>query len=208
MKRKQHSAQFKARVALEALKGQKTVNQMAAEYGVHPTQISHWKRQLQDGDQEVFSSKRQKQEKEEEELKAVLYQEIGQLKVELDWLKRKTASGTEAKRTMIERSHPRISIRRQCVLLRLNRSSLDYPPTQETEENLWLMRLIDQQYTRTPFYGSRRVTNWLEREGHRVNRKRVQRLMRRMGLEAIYPRPRLSMAGPEHKVYPCLLRGM
>ena len=86
MKRKQHSAQFKARVALEALKGQKTVNQMAAEYGVHPTQSSHWKRQLQDGVQEVFSSKRQKQEKEEEELKAVLYQEIGQLKVERDFL--------------------------------------------------------------------------------------------------------------------------
>jgi putative transposase len=91
MKRKQHSARFKARVAMEALKGHKTVNQLAAEYGVHPTQISHWKRQLQDGVQEVFSSKRQKQEKEEEELKAALYQEIGQLKVELDWLKRKTA---------------------------------------------------------------------------------------------------------------------
>ena len=64
---------------------------LASEYGVHPTQISHWKRQLQDGVQEVFSSKRQKQEKEEEELKATLCQEIGQLKVELDWLKRKTA---------------------------------------------------------------------------------------------------------------------
>ncbi len=91
MKRKQHSAQFKARVALEALKGQKTVNQLAGEFGIHPTQISHWKRQLQDGVQEVFSSKRQKQEQEEAELKAILYQEIGQLKVELDWLKRKTA---------------------------------------------------------------------------------------------------------------------
>ncbi len=91
MKRKQHSAQCKARVALEALKGQKTVNQLASDYGIHPTQISHWKRQLQDGVQEVFSSKRQNQEKEEAELKAVLYQEIGQLKVELDWLKRKTA---------------------------------------------------------------------------------------------------------------------
>ena len=91
MKRKQHSAQFKARVALEALKGQKTVNQLASDYGVHPTQISHWKRKLQEGVQEIFSSKRQKLEKEEEELKAVLYQEIGQLTVELDWLKRKVA---------------------------------------------------------------------------------------------------------------------
>jgi putative transposase len=109
---------------------------------------------------------------------------------------------------MIERSHPQISIRRQCTLVGLNRSSLYYPPTQEPEENLLLMRLIDQQYTRTPFYGSRRMTHWLRRAGHEVNRKRAQRLMRKMGLEAVYPRPRLSMAGPEHKVYPYLLRGV
>jgi len=109
---------------------------------------------------------------------------------------------------MIERGHPQISVRRQCTLVGLNRSSLYYPPTLETEENLQVMRLIDQQYTRTPFYGSRRMTHWLGRAGHEINRKRVQRLMRKMGLEAIYPRPRLSMAGPEHKVYPYLLRGI
>ena len=109
---------------------------------------------------------------------------------------------------MIERSHTQISIRRQCALLGLNRSSLYYLPAEETEENLRLMRLIDQQYTRTPFYGSRRMTNWLRREGIGVNRKRVQRLMQKMGLEAVYPRPRLSQARPEHKVYPYLLRGM
>lgn len=109
---------------------------------------------------------------------------------------------------MIERSNPQIGIRRQCTLLGLNRASLYYPPIQETEENLLLMRLIDQQYTRTPFYGSRRMTYWLGRAGHEVNRKRVQRLMRKMGLEAVYPRPRLSMAGLEHKVYPYLLRGV
>jgi putative transposase len=109
---------------------------------------------------------------------------------------------------MIEHSHPQISVRRQCTLVGLNRSSLYYPPTQETEENLLLMRLIDQQYTRTPFYGSRRMTHWLGSAGHEVNRKRVQRLMRKMGLEAVYPRPRLSQAAPEHKVYPYLLRGV
>jgi putative transposase len=109
---------------------------------------------------------------------------------------------------MIERSNPQISVRRQCTLVGLNRSSLYYPLTQETEENLLVMRLIDQQYTRTPFYGSRRMTNWLGRGGHEVNRKRVQRLMRKMGLEAVYPRPRLSQAAPEHKVYPYLLRGI
>jgi putative transposase len=90
-------------------------------------------------------------------------------------------------------------------LLGLHRSSLYYVPAQETQENLALMRLIDQQYTRTPFYGSRRMTAWLNREGHQVNRKRVQRLMGLMGLEAIYPKPRLSRPGSQHKVYPYLL---
>jgi transposase-like protein len=89
MKRRQHSAQFKAKVALEVLKGQSTLNELASKYGVHPTQITRWKAQLEEGVQEVFSNGRQKRAKEEEELRARLYQEIGQLKVELDWLKSK-----------------------------------------------------------------------------------------------------------------------
>jgi putative transposase len=86
-------------------------------------------------------------------------------------------------------------VRRQCELLGLRRSSLYYQPCGETAENLWLMRLIDEQYTAHPFYGSRKMAAWL-REVHQeeVNRKRVQRLMRRMGLEATYPKPRLSRA--------------
>ena len=109
---------------------------------------------------------------------------------------------------MIEPEQCQISIRRQCALLGLNRSSLYYVPAQQTQENLLLMRLIDQQYTRTPFYGSRRMSAWLEREGYQVNRKRVQRLMGLMGLEAIYPKPHLSLPSTEHKVYPYLLRGV
>ena len=100
-----------------------------------------------------------------------------------------------------------ISIRRQCGLLGLSRSSELYAPADVREEDLSLVRLIDRQYTRTPFYGSRRMTALLSREGHEVNRKRVMRLMRVMGLEAIYPRPRLSQRGPDHQVYPYLLRG-
>jgi putative transposase len=93
-------------------------------------------------------------------------------------------------------------------LLGLSRSSLYYEPGGETAENLRLMRLIDEQYTACPFYGSRRMTEWLTQQGEEVNRKRVQRLMRVMGLEAIYPKPRLSAAGRGHKVYPYLLRGV
>ncbi len=110
------------------------------------------------------------------------------------------------KRTLVEVDHPHLSVRRQCQLLGLNRSSLYYEPALETTENLALMRLIDEHYTACPFYGSRRWTAWLGTQGHEVNRKRVQRLMRLMGLEAIYPKPRLSVPERQHKVYPYLLR--
>jgi putative transposase len=108
----------------------------------------------------------------------------------------------------VEREHPDISIRRQCELLGVNRSGLYYQPLGESEENLQLMRLLDEQYTRTPFYGSRKITEWLRTKGFAVNRKRVSRLMELIGIEAIYPKPKLSQAGEGHKIYPYLLRGV
>ena len=98
--------------------------------------------------------------------------------------------------------------RRQCELLGLSRSSLYYQPAAETEEDLRLMRLLDQEYTAHPFLGSRRLTEWLIRQGEAVNRKRVQRLLRVMGLEAIYPKPKRSTAGRGHRIYPYLLRNV
>ena len=97
--------------------------------------------------------------------------------------------------------HQTLSIHRQCELLGLSRSSWYYVPVGESAENLALMRRIDEEYLRTPFYGSRKLAEVLG-----VNRKRVQRLMRRMGLEAIYPKPKLSAAGRGHRIYPYLLR--
>jgi putative transposase len=101
-----------------------------------------------------------------------------------------------------------LSVSQQCALLDLGRSSYYYEPATESAENLALMALIDREYTAHPFRGSRGMTAWLWREGHEVNRKRVQRLMRLMGLEAVYPKPRLSVGGAGHKVYPYLLRGV
>lgn len=97
---------------------------------------------------------------------------------------------------------------RQCELLGLVRSSLYYRPRGEDEENLQVMRLIDGLYTARPFLGSRRMRWYLRRQGNEVNRKRVQRLMRLMGLEAIYPKRNLSRAGKGAKHYPYLLRGL
>lgn len=90
----------------------------------------------------------------------------------------------------------------------MSRSSFYYTPAVESEYNMLLMRMIDEQYTRTPFYGILRMTAWLRIQGHQVNHKRVQRLMRLMGLEAIYPKPNLSKKGMVSSKYPYLLRGM
>src|SRR5512135_2607405 len=87
------------------------------------------------------------------------------------------------------------------------RSSYYYEPAQESEENLQLMRLLDEQYTRIPFYGTRKMTAWLQNQGYEVNRKRVTRLLRLMGLEAIYPKPRTGVPGTVEQRYPYLLRG-
>jgi putative transposase len=107
----------------------------------------------------------------------------------------------------VERGQAEISVRRQCELLGVNRSGVYYEPVGESEENLRLMRLLDEQYTRTPFYGSRKMTEWLATVGPAVNRKRVSRLMALMGIEAVYPKPKLSQPGEGHRIYPYLLRG-
>jgi putative transposase len=114
----------------------------------------------------------------------------------------------DAKRGLIEPEHPQISIVRQCELLGLPRATYYYHVQGESTENLQLMRLLDEQYTQTPYYGVRRMTAWLRSQGYAVHRKRVARLLRTMGLETIYPKPRLSQPHPAHRVYPYLLRGV
>ncbi len=109
---------------------------------------------------------------------------------------------------MIEPDHSRLSVLRQCRLLGLSRASYHRTPSSETKENLELMRIIDEEYTRHPFLGSRGMRKYLRREGYKVNRKRVRRLMRLMGLASIAPQKRTSIPAPGHKVYPYLLRGL
>jgi putative transposase len=108
---------------------------------------------------------------------------------------------------MIEQPNS-LSLTRQCELLGVSRAALYYQPVEVSAYELELMALIDRQYLRTPFYGSRRMTAWLQTQGHLVNRKRVQRLMGLMGLEAIYQRPHTSRPAPGHRTYPYLLRGL
>jgi putative transposase len=156
----------------------------------------------------LLSSRRSPKYREEEALKAALYPQIGQLKVELDWLKKKWAMAVEQKRALVEPAHPQLSIRRQCAWLGLARSTFYDPPLGEEAENLLLIRWLDEPYTATPFYGIRRLTAWLRQRGYAVKPKRVARLMRQLGLHAIYPRPRLSQPAAGHRLSPDLLRGV
>ena len=112
------------------------------------------------------------------------------------------------RRGLVERGHRRLSVVRQCRLLGVSRSSLYYRAKGTSQQDLSLMRELDRQYLETPFFGSRRMKAWLERCGVGVSRKRVQRLMRAMGLRAIYRRPSTSRRSPEHSVYPYLLRNV
>ncbi len=112
------------------------------------------------------------------------------------------------RQAMIDRDHKQLSLVRQCNLVDVSRAWVYYRPAPPKAEDLELMALMDRQYLKTPFYGSRKMRAWLRGQGYLVNRKKVQHLMRLMGLEAIYRRPNTSKPAPDHKVYPYLLKGL
>ena len=112
------------------------------------------------------------------------------------------------KKVLIRRDHPDLSISQQCRLVRLSRSAFYYAPVGIDAATLALMKAIDQVFTKYPFFGSRQIVAYLRRDGTVVGRHRVRRLMTKMGLEAIYKRPRTSQPHPHHPVYPYLLRKM
>ena len=123
-------------------------------------------------------------------------------------MKKKRTLSVEQKRQLIDKTCHCPSVVRQCELLGLARASFYYQPIGESAQNLRYMRLIDEQYTKTPFYGVPRLTAWLRSEGYSINPKRVARLMRKMGLVAIYPKSTSSAMGKPSKTYPYLLRGL
>lgn len=170
-KRKSHTAGFKAQVALAAVQGDKTVGELASLHSVHPTLIHAWKKQLVDNAEELFQNGAKTASAEHEALQAQLYEQIGRLKTELDWRKKKLPTSVERKRAWVDAEDPVLSVSQQCELLGLNRSSYYYQPATESAENLALMALLDREYTAHPFRGSRGMTAWLRRAGHAVNRK-------------------------------------
>jgi putative transposase len=114
----------------------------------------------------------------------------------------------DRRRQLIDPDHPGLSIVRQCELVSVSRSTFYREPVPETALDLTLMRLVDEQFLETPWYGSRQMMRYLRRQGHSVGRERVRRLMAKMGLAAIYQRPRTTVPHPAHRTYPYLLREM
>ena len=207
--RRRFTAEFKARVALEALRGDKTIQQIAAKHKVHPNQVSAWKRQAVDGLGEVFSNGANRACRDHESEVRDLHAKIGELTVERDFFSQRAQAMSRGERkAMITRDAPELSLSRQCRLLSIGRSSFYYAPRGESPSSLALMRRIDELFMKYPFYGSRQMVRQLRRDGVCVGRHRVRRLMRLIGLEAIYQAPRTSVPHPMHRIYPYLLKGM
>ena len=190
-------------MGLDALMGIKTVAQIARENNVHPMQVSQWKTIVRERLPDLFDSDR-KEAQNQEELIAALHQKIGQLTIDLDWLKKiQTVGSLKCREIIVPDSQ--VSLRRQCELMGLARSTFYYEPCPETPENLRLMRRLDELHLDHPVYGSRKLEVKLRQEGWVVNHKRVTRLLQVMGIQAIYPKPNLSQPGADHVRYPYLL---
>ena len=152
---------------MEAISGRKTIQEIAADYAIHPIQVSQWKRQLLDGARELFTRGKQSKDKEEVQAKeAELFQQIGKLQMELEWLKENlSCSDARELRKLVDHDHPELSVSRQCVLLGLPRSSLYCRPAPVRESMLRIMARIDSLYLEDRCSGSRRMVAYLAREG-------------------------------------------
>ncbi len=176
--RRNHGAAFKAQVAFAAVKGDKTLAELATQFSVHPTQITEWKQHVLARAVDVCGGTKSPSD-------------VPDLMAE--------------RKAMITRAHARPVVR-QCQLLELARSTAYTQPRPISASDLALMRRIDELHLTAPFAGARMLRDLLRSAGHRIGRKRVRTMMARMGIKALYRNPHLSQRHPAHRVYPYLLR--
>ncbi|WP_281020121.1 IS3 family transposase [Minwuia sp. IMCC3060] len=204
--RRNHSPAFKAKVALAALKGDRTMSELATQFDLHPNQIKQWKDQLLEGVTGVFDDTPKAAKEPQIDVKS-LHAKIGQLALENDFLGGRARQGRSvAERKEMTGPDHRLSLTRQARLLGISRGSLYYAPRPTSAADLKLMRRIDELHMDYPFAGSRMMKGLLRQEGFTAGRLHVATCMKTMGIEALYRRPNTSKPAPGHRIYPYLLR--
>jgi putative transposase len=203
--RRNHTPAFKAKVALAAVKGEKTLAELAQQFDIHPNQITQWKAQLLDGAAGVFGSDSRGDSQMPAADLTVLHAKIGELTLENDFLAEQ--GGFAERKAMIDHSHD-LPITRQAKVLNVSRGSVYYLPRAPSTADLALMRRMDELHLDFPFAGSRMLRDLLTAEGFQAGRRHVATLMKRMGIQAVYRKPNTSKPAPGHKIYPYLLRDL
>ena len=205
--RRNHSAAFKAKVAMAAIKGERTIAQLADQFDVHPNQITTWKAQLEGGAADVFgpgsgtapaapAGRREGAARQDRRADAG----------ERFFRGRAQQGGIAERKAMIDRDHA-LSVTKQAEVVGIARSTVYYLPRPVSAADLALMQQIDRLHMEFPFAGARMLRRLLAANGSKVGRRHVKTLMQRMGIEALYRRPRTTKPEPGHKIYPYLLRG-
>ncbi|WP_425354589.1 IS3 family transposase [Jiella sonneratiae] len=204
--RRNHSSAFKAKVALAAVRGEKTLAELSQQYDVHQNQIGQWRAQLLERAADVFGPASSAAAPAVDVM--TLHAKIGELTLANDFLESALDRGGVAERkAMIDRSHA-LPLAAQARELGISRGAVYYEPAPACQADLTLMRRIDELHLDFPFAGSRMMQGLLKGEGFAVGRRHVATLMKRMGIEALYRKPNTSKPAPGHKIYPYLLRGL
>ncbi|MFX5212118.1 IS3 family transposase [Acinetobacter baumannii] len=204
--RRNHSNDFKAKVALAAIKAEKTLAELSAEFDVHQNQIIDWKNQLISASSQAFDQSKAPTEPPIDLKK--LHAKIGEQALEIDFLGRCVEeTGPLQPQKLIDDSL-QISVSKQAQLLKVSRGCYYYRPKPVSASDLKLMRCMDELHMQYPFAGSRMMRDLLNRQGHHIGRRHTRTLMKKMGINALYCKPNLSQANQAHRKYPYLLKGL
>ncbi|AZB94332.1 IS3-like element ISAba14 family transposase [Acinetobacter pittii] len=204
--RRNHSNDFKAKVALAAIKAEKTLAELSAEFDVHQNQIIDWKNQLISASSQAFDQSKAPTEPPIDLKKTTC--KIGEQALEIDFFRRCVEeTGPLQPQKLIDDSL-QISVSKQAKLLKVSRGCYYYRPKPVSASDLKLMRCIDELHMQYPFAGSRMMRDLLNRQGHHIGRRHTRTLMKKMGIQALYCKPNLSQANQAHRKYPYLLKGL